>query len=63
MTQKDFTDIYNISSRGIEMIDEVLGTIAWIPDDREYLRKMMMHIVRNERIDAAIEYGNKMKYN
>lgn len=63
MTEKEFTNIYNASVRGIEMIDEVLKTVMIVPDDREYLRKMIMHIIHNERLDAALESRAQTLYN
>ena len=63
MTEKEFTNIYNASVIGIEMVDEVLKTVMIVPDDREYLRKMIMHIIHNERLDAALEARAQTLYN
>lgn len=55
MKQEDFKTIYETSDTGKQMITDLLDIIRVQDHDREYLRHMIHHIIKNERCDAAVK--------
>lgn len=55
MRQEQFKAIYEISATGNEMIASLLDIIQVTDHDREYLRHMIYHIIKNERCDASVK--------